>query len=373
MKRYFFLAVFAALFLYSAAPAQAAAVVQRRVQQQKQMQAQMQAQMAQQYQQQMMAQQQAQQVAAYQQAQQAAAYQQAQQQYQQAAAQKAAEEYAAQKQAMEIAVAQKQAQEQQAAQAVQAVAQNQMQQAAAQYQQVEAYNNLAALNAYKQQQQLKAYQEAQAQAQLNGDIKLYAEYTMKRNALLRAQAAQTEQAETEKQLLAYASLQKANAIKKRAAMNSASQPDATRRALGKKAEADIMASPSATMETDSDNTISSETTVDIKDLWDALDRSTRPWTQIMDQEVKLLTVAEYIDRFRKGGVRISRPPGDYVKLVDALLKVKPDMLSAPFGNVLSYAAVVEYDFGNGKNKDELARQALGEADFWANKKRVEKR
>ncbi|MBF0594430.1 MAG: apolipoprotein N-acyltransferase [Candidatus Omnitrophica bacterium] len=367
VKKFIFWAVAGCFFLLNVPPVHAAAVAQRRLQQQKQMQAQA----AAQYQQQMMAQQQAQQVAAYQQAQQVAAYQQAQQAAQQAAAQKAAAEYAAQKQAMEVAVAQKQAQQQQAAQAV-AVAQQQAQQVA-QYQQAVAYNNVAALNQYKQEQQLKVYQEAQTQAQLNGEIAQYAAYTAKRNALLRAQAADVQQAETEKQLLQYAAVQK-TAVKKRAEQYTAAQAEMTRRALGKKAAADILAPASPNPEAlPEDEALSPETTVDISDLWDALDHSSAPWVQILDQEIKLLTVAEYIDRFRKGGAVIRRPPGDYVKMVDSLVHANPDMLNAPFGNILRYAAVMEYDFGNGKNKDDLARQTLGDAMFQANRKRLEKR
>ena len=45
------------------------------------------------------------------------------------------------------------------------------------------------------------------------------------------------------------------------------------------------------------------------------------------------------------------------------------MLDRPFGELLQIAAIVDYDFDNGMDKDELARKVLGEAGFEANKKR----
>lgn len=348
------------------ADAHAAAAVQRRVQQQKQQQAQA----AAQYQQQMMQQQQAQQVAQYQQAQQVAQYQQAQQMAQQAAAQKAAQEYAIQKAAMEAAVAKKQAEEQQAAQVVQAVAQNQAQQAA-QYQQAAAYRNAAAMTEYKQAQELKAYKEAQTQAQLNGEIRQYAEYTAKRNALLQAQTAQAAQEATERQLLTHAAYQAAEVMKKRSELNAAYQEDVRRR-LGQRAGQAAQASGApADGQGDSAALDVPVTTVGLMELWDALDRSARPWAQIVDREIKLLTVSEFIDRFRKSGIRISHSPGEYVGKIDSVAANNADMLNSPFGNLLSYVAIVDYDFENGHNKDELARQVLGDANFWTNKRRVQ--
>ncbi len=346
-----------------ASDAGAAAAVQRRAQQQKQMQAQqiqqyqqqLQQQQYQQYQQQLAEQQQAQQVAAY----------------KQAAAQKAAEEYAAQKQAMEAAVAKKQA-EQQAAQVVTAVAQDQAQQVS-QYQQAVASNNVAAMVAYKQAQQVKAYQDAQAQAQLNGDIKQYAEYTMKRNALMQAQAAQAAQEETDRQLLTQAAYQKTAVMKKRSELNAAYQEDVRRR-MGKQLQDTVMAPRAAEgAAADSAAAPAPETTVGLEELWAALDHSARPWVKIVDREIKLLTVSQFIDRFRKGGIVISHSPGEYVGKIDSVAAGTPEMLNSPFGNLLSYVAIMDYDFENGQNKDELARQVLGDANFWSNKRRLQRK
>jgi hypothetical protein len=110
--------------------------------------------------------------------------------------------------------------------------------------------------------------------------------------------------------------------------------------------------------------------VTIQDLWAALDRSSEPWAQVVDKEIKLLTVSEYMDRFKKLKVKITKDPGHYVGLIDSLSVQLPGFLSAPFMNVLSYAAIMEYDFESGANKDDLARQVLGAEQFEANRKRL---
>jgi hypothetical protein len=45
------------------------------------------------------------------------------------------------------------------------------------------------------------------------------------------------------------------------------------------------------------------------------------------------------------------------------------MLQRPFGELIQIVAIVDYDFDNGMNKDDLARKVLGEAGFEANRKR----
>jgi len=354
--------------IFTVDDAHAAAVAQRRAQMMKQAQEQQ----VQQYQQQMMAQQQAQQVAVYQQAQMQQQYQQ-KAAYEQAARQKAAMEYAVYKQAMEAAVTQKNAGMQAAAQVQQLMVQQQAAavQQKAQVQQLAEYKNAEQIIAYKQAQEVKMYQEVQKQAQLNGEIRQYAEYMAKRKAVMQAQQVQVAQAITEKQLMEHAAYQKAAAMKHRMELNAAYQQDVMSRRQGKQLAADVMAAKS-TLPLQSGNAESdlSETTVGINELWNALELTARSWTQIMDEEIKLLTVSEFIDRFRKAGVVIRRPPGDYVKMIDSLARDNADILNAAFPNVLSYAAIVEYDFQNGKNKDDLARGVLGETAFQANRNRI---
>ena len=109
--------------------------------------------------------------------------------------------------------------------------------------------------------------------------------------------------------------------------------------------------------------------VDLSEVWKKLDKKSTVWTLLIDDQSKVLTISEYIDRFQKQGVKISAPPTHYVQMIDQIVGSNPQMLQRPFGELLQIAAIVDYDFDNGMNKDDLARKVLGEEGFEANKKR----
>jgi hypothetical protein len=142
---------------------------------------------------------------------------------------------------------------------------------------------------------------------------------------------------------------------------------AARSAMGQKMAADVMASQALVQQQGS---LPADTVVGIEDLWKALDVSSAAWAQIVDKEIKLLTVSEYIDRFRQRQIKIKKSPGYYAGLIDAFGDQMEGFLQAPFASVLSYAAIVDYDFDNGTDKDELARQLLGPGQFESNRKRI---
>lgn len=350
---FFYLPFLASLACFMPSGARAAAVAQRRqeVMQQAQQQAvaQQQAQVVAAYKQ-ALAQKQAQEVAVYQQA---LAQRQAQAQ-QQAAYQKAAAEYAAYKMAMQQAVAQRQAQAQ--AQQVQAATQQ-----------------VAQVVAYKQAVAARHAAETKAQSDVNGQIQEYARYLATRRAALVRQGVVAQATAVEQQLLQNAVVQKFKAQQARVAVETRIATEAASRAvMGKKLAADVMATKVAQsrQRTEAPAPSGDPTEVDIQDLWAALDAGSTAWGQILDREIKLLTVAEYIDRFRKARVTIRKAPGHYVGLIDSLAKQMDGFLSAPFMNVLSYAAIMEYDFDNGSSKEELARKTLGPEQFEMNRRRV---
>jgi len=109
--------------------------------------------------------------------------------------------------------------------------------------------------------------------------------------------------------------------------------------------------------------------VDLSEVWKKLDRRSTVWTILIDDQAKLLTVSEYIDRFQKQGVKISNPPLHYVQAIDQIAQANPQMLQHPFGELLQILAIIDYDFDNGMDKDALAKAVLGEAGYEANKKR----
>lgn len=109
--------------------------------------------------------------------------------------------------------------------------------------------------------------------------------------------------------------------------------------------------------------------VDLSEVWKKLDTKSTVWTLLIDDQAKLMTVSEYIDRFQKQGVKINESPAHYVQMIDQVVGQNPQMLNKPFGELIQILAIIDYDFDNGISKDVLARKILGEAGFEANKKR----
>jgi hypothetical protein len=110
--------------------------------------------------------------------------------------------------------------------------------------------------------------------------------------------------------------------------------------------------------------------VDLAEVWKKLDKRSTVWTLLVDNQAKLLTVSEYIERFQKQGVRINKDPMYYVGMIDQMVTQNSDMLHRPFWELLQMAAIMEYDFDNGMDKDLLAKHILGQAGFESNKKRL---
>ena len=109
--------------------------------------------------------------------------------------------------------------------------------------------------------------------------------------------------------------------------------------------------------------------VDLSEVWKKLDKKSTVWTLLIDDQAKVLTVSEYIDRFHKQGAKISAPPENYVQMIDQIVTANPQMLERPFGELIQILAIIDYDFDNGMNKDDLARKVLGEQAYEANKQR----
>jgi len=111
--------------------------------------------------------------------------------------------------------------------------------------------------------------------------------------------------------------------------------------------------------------------VDMTEVWKKLDKNSKVWNLLIDDQAKLLTVSEYINRFENQGVKIAAPPSQYMQMIDQLSKQNPPMLERPFGELIQILAIMNYDFDNGMDKDELARKLLGEEGYEQNKKRFQ--
>lgn len=368
------LTVIVGMLMATSSVVHAAAAAQRRgqmqQQQQQMMQEQYQQQIMQQQYQQAVAQKQAQEVAQYQQIMaQKQAYEKAMQE--KAAYQKAAMEYAAYKQQMQQAVAQRQAQMQQVAQVKAAVEQKQAQQVA-QYQQAAAYKQAVEVAQYKQTMQAKQIQAIKQKQAVNQQVNEYSAYLAKRKQIVEQQAAITKQTAIAKDVMQKNVYDKATAMKTAATAQALTQAQVEQNAaeMSRRQAQQVKSRLDQAMPTPGSDPSGETTEVDIRDLWGALDTTSLAWSQILDREIKVLTVAEYIDRFSKTGIKIKKSPGGYAMLIDGITSQNPELLEAPFMNVLSYAAIVDYDFENGENKDELAHRILGEERFQANKQRL---
>jgi len=91
----------------------------------------------------------------------------------------------------------------------------------------------------------------------------------------------------------------------------------------------------------------------------ALNHSAENWRLIIDPEAKAAVAAYYIGQFARQGAKIQLPPMYYVQMIDGMSQSDPQMLRNPFPRVLQIVAILEYDFDNGQNKDELALKILG--------------
>ena len=112
------------------------------------------------------------------------------------------------------------------------------------------------------------------------------------------------------------------------------------------------------------------THVDESDFWQMLDRSSQAWQKIVDADDKVYVVSHFIEKYRQQGIKIRKSPENYAALIDDMARNGPEFLANPFERVLQVVAIIEYDFDNGQNKDELARKILGEQGYLANKKRL---
>lgn len=110
--------------------------------------------------------------------------------------------------------------------------------------------------------------------------------------------------------------------------------------------------------------------VDIADVWAKLDINSKAWALMIDDQAKTMTVSEYIERYRKQGVKIQKQPIYYAKMIDDMTTQNASMLDKPLMELLEILAVMDYDFDIGKDKDSLARKILGPQAYEANRKRM---
>lgn len=114
----------------------------------------------------------------------------------------------------------------------------------------------------------------------------------------------------------------------------------------------------------------SEAEEDLQRVVNSLKTSGQLWRRITSPQVKEMAVYYFITEYKEKGIKIKQPAAHYVGLIDDMSAQSPELLAKPFEEILSIVAIIEYDFDNGQNKDELARRVLGEDGFIRNKERL---
>ncbi len=112
--------------------------------------------------------------------------------------------------------------------------------------------------------------------------------------------------------------------------------------------------------------------VDASTLYAKLSISSKAWTLLIDDQAKVMTVNEFVERYRKENVKISKSPAGYAQMIDDIASSNPQLLLKPFNEILQLVAIMEYDFDNGLDKDMMARRLLGEDFYQKNRKRLGK-
>ncbi len=113
-----------------------------------------------------------------------------------------------------------------------------------------------------------------------------------------------------------------------------------------------------------------EEVVEMKTIWEDLEISSQVWPLIIDMESKEVIVAKFMEDFRSQGITFRKSPMHYAQMIDSMSFDNPELLNNSFEKVLQMVAIVEYDFNNGMNPDELARRVLGEQAYQQNKQRL---
>ena len=110
--------------------------------------------------------------------------------------------------------------------------------------------------------------------------------------------------------------------------------------------------------------------MNLADIWRNFETSSRLWPDILDNNIKILTIQKYVEWFRDQGVVIQKPPYQYVDIIDTISSENPALLDSSFKDVIMFTAIMEYDFNNGEDKDALAHRVLGEQMYQTNKQRL---
>jgi hypothetical protein len=95
------------------------------------------------------------------------------------------------------------------------------------------------------------------------------------------------------------------------------------------------------------------------DVIKRFDQSSELWPQIDDIRTKTQIVSYYIDLYSQYNIQIRKPAMYYVNIINGMAAQSRQLLAQPMDQLLRMAAIIEYDYNDGQNKDDLALEVLG--------------
>jgi len=99
-------------------------------------------------------------------------------------------------------------------------------------------------------------------------------------------------------------------------------------------------------------------TAHLREIWTEMENSSETWALIIDQEPKLKTIKHFVNDYKYDEIFIEKSAEEYVRIIDDMALNSPSIFEEPFKRVLMMAAILEYDFDNGTDKDELMLKLL---------------
>lgn len=109
---------------------------------------------------------------------------------------------------------------------------------------------------------------------------------------------------------------------------------------------------------------------EVQIIFTQLNNNMEPWSGLGGGD-KSATVEQVMQLFKdRENIAIMNTADFYVKKIDEVLVQNPSMRALTLPTLVKILSVMEYDFYNGQNKDELAQQVLGPQIYEENKRRL---
>jgi len=108
---------------------------------------------------------------------------------------------------------------------------------------------------------------------------------------------------------------------------------------------------------------------DMTEILESLKYTSRVWPLIADMEPKIFIVVHYMKLFQENGITVTKSAPFYASTVDSMIQQNPAIINQPFINILQTAAIIEYDFDNGQDKDKMAQEILDHDAYIENRRR----